>query len=122
MIKAFSTVSSTFLSEVFPKKDSTVIAYIALSEIPDRVDLCFDSPSGLVERREMILDRKERGAYWYAQEMDIFNSDEIFTYFFCIRPKTGEPLYYGKNGLNRWTPRIADRFIQDPCIQRMQSL
>ena len=115
-MKAFSSVSSTFLSMVFPKKDSTNTAYIALSEIPESVALCFDSPTGLVERREMVLDRKDRNAYWYSQEMDIFNSDELFSYFFCIRPKTSEPLYYGKNGLNRWAPKLADRFILTPGV------
>ena len=47
-IKAFSIVSSDFVSPLFPKKGEEVKLSVAFSEAPDSVFLKYDTDTGLV--------------------------------------------------------------------------
>ena len=58
-IKAFSIVSSDFVSPLFPKKGEEVKLSVAFSEAPDSVFLKYDTDTGLVFMKEMEREKDD---------------------------------------------------------------
>ena len=99
-IKAFSIVSSDFVSPLFPKKGEEVKLSVALSSAPDSVFVKYDTDMGLVFMKEMKEDGDINGAIKYSAKVNVTTDGEKFRWFFVFF-KDNKSYYVGKNGIRR---------------------
>ena len=99
-IKAFSIVSSDFVSPLFPKKGEEVKLSVAFSEAPDSVFLKYDTDTGLVFMKEMERDGDINGGIKYSATVNATSDGEKFRWFFVFF-KDDKSYYVGKKGVVR---------------------
>lgn len=115
-IKAFSIVSSDFVSPLFPKKGEEVKLSVAFSSAPDSVFVKYDTDMGLVFMKEMKEDGDINGAIKYSAKVNVTTDGEKFRWFFVFF-KDNKSYYVGKNGIRRYTPGQFDRFSLIPSLE-----
>ena len=108
-IKAFSIVSSEFVSPLFPSKGEDVKLSVAFSSAPDAVFIKYDTDMGLVFMKEMEKDGEVNGAVKYSQTVPVTTDGEKFRWFFVFF-EDNKSYYVGKKGITRYTPSQSDRF------------
>ena len=111
----FSTVSETFISNMFPEKGDEISVRLASDTLLDEAVLRFDDYEGLESDDEMSYLGFHDNAYWYEGRLSVFNSDEKLTYFFIVK-KDGEVSYYSKKGLRPFPPVYSSRFTILPSL------
>ena len=115
-IKAFSIVSSDFVSPLFPKKGEEVKLSVAFSEAPDSVFLKYDTDTGLVFMKEMERDGDINGGIKYSATVNATSDGEKFRWFFVFF-KDDKSYYVGKKGVVRYTPSQTNRFSLIPSLE-----
>ena len=115
-IKAFSIVSSDFVSPLFPKKGEEVKLSVAFSTAPDSVFIKYDTDMGLVFMKEMERDGEVNGGVKYSATVTVTSDGEKFRWFFVFF-KDNISYYVGKNGVRRYTPSQFDRFSLIPSLE-----
>ena len=115
-IKAFSIVSSEFVSPLFPLKGEDVKLSVAFSKAPDSVFIKYDTDMGLVFMKEMEKDGEVNGGVKYSQTVPVTTDGEKFRWFFVffIDDKS---YYVGKKGVTRYTPSQNNRFSIIPSLE-----
>ena len=115
-IKAFSIVSSEFVSPLFPLKGEDVKLSVAFSKAPDSVFIKYDTDMGLVFMKEMKKDGEVNGGVKYSQTVPVTTDGEKFRWFFVffIDDKS---YYVGKKGVTRYTPSQNNRFSIIPSLE-----
>ena len=114
--KAFSQVSSSFVSPLFPKAGETVEISILLSVRPEVVILKYDTDTGLVFGKEMKEEGMENGAYRYSASVPVTTDGEKFTWYFSYII-SGVSRYYSKKGITRYVPSFINRFSLIPGLE-----
>ena len=115
-IKAFSIVSSEFVSPLFPSKGEDVKLSVAFSSAPDAVFIKYDTDMGLVFMKEMEKDGEVNGAVKYSQTVPVTTDGEKFRWFFVFF-EDNKSYYVGKKGITRYTPSQSDRFSIIPSLE-----
>ena len=115
-IKAFSIVSSEFVSPLFPSKGEDVKLSVAFSSAPDAVFIKYDTDMGLVFMKEMEKDGEVNGAVKFSQTVPVTTDGEKFRWFFVFF-KDNKSYYVGKKGITRYTPGQSDRFSIIPSLE-----
>ena len=115
-IKAYSVVSSDFVSPLFPKSGEKVVISAVFSERPDFVLLKYDTDVGLVFSSEMKEDGDFNGAYRYSAEVSVTSDKEPFSYFFVFS-EGGISRYLSRIGITRHTPSYRSRFSLIPDLE-----
>ena len=115
-IKAFSIVSSEFVSPLFPSKGEDVKLSVAFSSAPDAVFIKYDTDMGLVFMKEMEKDGEINGAVKYSQTVPVTTDGEKFRWFFVFF-EDNKSYYVGKKGITRYTPSQSDRFSIIPSLE-----
>ena len=114
-VKAFSLLSSDFVSPLFPKKGEEVKLSVAFSSAPDSVFLKYDTDCGLVFLKEMERDGEINGWIKYSVTVPVTTDGEKFRWFFSFF-ENNKSYYLGKRGIVRYTPSQSDRFSIIPSL------
>ena len=120
-IKAFSIVSSEFVSPLFPSKGEDVKLSVAFSSAPDAVYIKYDTDMGLVFMKEMEKDGEVNGAVKFSQTVPVTTDGEKFRWFFVFF-KDNKSYYVGKKGITRYTPGQSDQNGLPPLLVIRYSL
>ena len=110
MFSCFSSFSSTFVSNLFPKGGDVVHIRIAVDGGCLKVRLRYDCKTGLSCTVDMQKTSKMGKADLYSAEMPIFSTTEKIRYYFILDDEMGDSYYYSKSGLSRVVPSIKNRF------------
>ena len=113
MIKAlpfvYSSVSSPFVSPLFPKKGEEVTLSIVFSTSPESVYVKYDSDTGLVFMKQMEKDGHFNGTVKYRATINPSCDETLFRYYFVFF-LDGVSYYYSLAGITRYTPSVYQRF------------
>lgn len=110
MLSCFSSFSSLFVSDLFPRGGDEIKVGIAVCGNPARVRLMYDSYTGLAACRAMEPGRAMGKATMYEADMPIFRTSEKIRYYFVVDDENDVAFYYSKSGLGRRVPSVKERF------------
>lgn len=116
MIKAYSEISSSFITPLFPEKGETVTLAIAFDRKPERALLRFDSELGLDLTEPMALTGKLNGALLYTAKTKVTFDGTLFRYYFVFF-EDGKSYYFSRKGISRNVPARHDRFAVIPSFE-----
>ena len=115
LMKLFSTLSETFVSDMFPEKGDEITVRLASDCLLERALLRYDSYTGLSRDCEMRCLGWRDNAYFYEAELPIFTADDKLSYYFIV-VKGGKTFYYSKSGIKKTVPSFSHRFIIIPSL------
>lgn len=115
LMKLFSTLSETFVSDMFPGKGDEITVRLSSDCLLERALLRYDSYTGLSRDCEMRCLGWRDNAYFYEAELPIFTADDKLSYYF-IAVKDGKTFYYSKAGIKKTVPPFSLRFIIIPSL------
>ncbi len=115
LMKLFSTLSETFVSDMFPEKGDEITVRLASDCLLERALLRYDSYTGLSRDCEMRCLGWRDNAYFYEAELPIFIADDKLSYYFIV-VKGGKTFYYSKAGCKKTVPPFFHRFIIIPSL------
>lgn len=115
LMKLFSTLSETFVSDMFPEKGDEITVRLASDCLLERALLRYDSYTGLSRDCEMRCLGWGDNAYFYESELPIFIADDKLSYYFIV-VKGGKTFYYSKAGCKKTVPPFFHRFIIIPSL------
>lgn len=115
LMKLFSTLSETFVSDMFPEKGDEITVRLASDCLLERALLRYDSYTGLSRDCEMRCLGWRDNAYFYEAELPIFTADDKLSYYFIV-VKGGKTFYYSKAGCKKTVPPFFHRFIIIPSL------
>ena len=115
LMKLFSTLSETFVSDMFPEKGDEITVRLASDCLLERALLRYDSYTGLSRDCEMRCLGWRDNAYFYEAELPLFTADDKLSYYF-IAVKDGKTFYYSKAGCKKTVPPFFHRFIIIPSL------
>ena len=115
LMKLFSTLSETFVSDMFPEKGDEITVRLVSDCLLERALLRYDSYTGLSRDCEMRCLGWRDNAYFYEAELPIFTADDKLSYYFIV-VKGGKTFYYSKSGIKKTVPSFSHRFIIIPSL------
>ena len=115
LMKLFSTLSETFVSDMFPEKGDEITVRLASDCLLERALLRYDSYTGLSRDCEMRCLGWRDNAYFYEAELPIFTADDKLSYYFIV-VNDGKTFYYSKAGCKKTVPPFFHRFIIIPSL------
>ncbi len=107
-MKAFSDISSTFVSSLFPRKGESIKLSFVSDEGLDYALVSSDSDTGLSWHYNMTEQKLDEFVL-YSGTVKIPYDDSPFYYYFIL-VKNGEVFYLSKRGLTRYVPAVLSRF------------
>lgn len=110
MLRCFSSLSATFVSNLFPKGGEEVLISIAVYGDVSGVFLRHDCETGLNRTVGMERVSTMGRAVLYQAGMPVFSTDEKIRYYFVVEDGGGDSFYYSKSGLSRIVPSVKHRF------------
>lgn len=115
LMKLFSTLSETFVSDMFPEKGDEITVRLASDCLLERALLRYDSYTGLSRDCEMRCLGWGDNAYFYEAELPVFTADDKLSYYFIV-VNDGKTFYYSKSGIKKTVPSFSHRFIIIPSL------